>query len=241
MTDVVSRPGRVIRRTVGEQAADYVRGLIVSGELGPGRRVPQAEIAEAFGISRTPLREALVILEREGWISIEAHRGAFVNGLDARTVADHYRLYGLLLGLAASLAIERGGPGLAGELTAIRDDFTTATEPDDRSRLAVRFNRLLVDAADSPRLGQMLKQMRGLPLEHYYSLVPAGPARQQQELDAVIGAVRERDGTAASEAYARLMADAGAEVIDVLVARGVIDADHESGRDTGPDAERRGE
>lgn len=220
--EVRERPTGVVRRTVGEQAADYVRGLILDGELAPGERIPQTEVASAFGISRTPLREALVILEREGWISIEAHRGAFVNAFDARTIEDHYRIYGALLGLAGTLAIERGGPELAGVLDRIRADFAAAIDADEQSRLAVRFNRLLLDTAGSPRLRQLIEQMRGLPLVRYYDLVPDAAARQEAGFDEIIRAVRIGDGDAVTDAYARLMADAGTRMMLALSSRGVM-------------------
>src|SRR5205807_1670763 len=70
------------RRSSGNQAADYIRTLIFEGQLRPGQRVPQEDVAEALSLSRIPVREGLIALEREGWVSIELNRGAFVNTLD---------------------------------------------------------------------------------------------------------------------------------------------------------------
>src|SRR5438552_1306263 len=76
------------RRSSGEQAAAYTRRLIFEGELRPGDRVPQHDVAEALALSRIPVREALIALEREGWVTIELNRGAFINALDADAVRD---------------------------------------------------------------------------------------------------------------------------------------------------------
>lgn len=223
--DVVAGTGpRMARRTVGDQAADHVRGLIVDGHLRPGERVPQAEIAAAFGISRTPLREALVVLEREGWLTIEPHRGAFVNALDARSISDHYRLYGLLLGFAVTLAVERCGDGLADTLDDWRRAFGATADSRERSRVVLGFNRTLLEAAGSFRLRQVLRMMRGLPLEHYFDLVPAAAGRQERLFAAVVAAVRDEDVEAAAAAYAAVMADTAGDVIRVLDRRGVIGA-----------------
>ena len=73
----------MIRQSSGEQAAVHIRRLIFDGELRPGDRVPQDEIAHTLGISRIPVREALIALEREGWVTIEMHRGAFISAIDA--------------------------------------------------------------------------------------------------------------------------------------------------------------
>ena len=76
------------RLSSGDQAALYIRRLIFDGDLRPGTRVPQDEIAQTLGVSRIPVREALIALEREGWVTIELHRGAFINALDEDAVRE---------------------------------------------------------------------------------------------------------------------------------------------------------
>src|SRR5262249_55944886 len=88
-------PANVMRLSRGDEAAQYIRSLIFDGDLQPGDRVPQDEVAKVLGVSRIPVREALITLEGEGWVSIELNRGAFVNGYDANSVVDHYDLYGM--------------------------------------------------------------------------------------------------------------------------------------------------
>src|SRR2546430_1445966 len=118
---------RLARRSSGDEAALLIRRMIFDGALRPGERVPQDDVAAMLGISRIPVREALIALEREGWVTIEMHRGAFVNALDARSVRDHYELFGLVSGFAAPLAMARAGP----ELVARRSDLMAACEPTD--------------------------------------------------------------------------------------------------------------
>ena len=73
-------------------------------DLKPGTRVPQDDIARVLGVSRIPVREALIALEREGWVTIEMHRGAFVNALDEQAARDTYELFGLVYGFAVRRA-----------------------------------------------------------------------------------------------------------------------------------------
>ncbi len=96
---MAAAPARDIppRLTSGEQAALYIRRLVFDGDLKPGDRVPQDSVAAALGMSRIPVREALIALEREGWVTIETHRGAFVNGFDRQAVRDHYALLFVLI------------------------------------------------------------------------------------------------------------------------------------------------
>src|SRR5947209_10440375 len=106
------------------RAALHIRRQIFDGTLRPGRRVPSAAIADQLGISRIPVREALIGLEREGWVTIEHNRGATVNAISENTVRDHFELYGSTYGLAARRAIERAGDdrALARQLTAMARD-----------------------------------------------------------------------------------------------------------------------
>jgi DNA-binding GntR family transcriptional regulator len=76
---VLSQPaGLVARRSAATEAENYITQLIFNGELAPGSRVPQDQIAEILGLSKAPIREALIALSHYGWVRLEANRGAFV-------------------------------------------------------------------------------------------------------------------------------------------------------------------
>lgn len=213
---------RLSRPSSGARAVKYVRDLIIDGVLPAGTRIPQNDIAQALGISKIPLREALVVLEGEGWITIEAHRGAFVNELTADVVSDHFGMYGLLLGFAAQRAIDRGSPNLTADLTAIRKRFICASDAAEKGRLAVEFNKTVVAAARSSRLAAILRSMRGFPLPDFYSLVPSIARTQARQMNAVIAAVQAKDEGAALDAYVRLMSGAAHGIAEVLRERGVL-------------------
>ena len=93
--------------TKSDLAYTRVRGLILSGELEPGAVLPQAAIAQAIGISTTPLREALRRLKQEGLVELDAHKDARVRPLDATEARDLLELRRNLDPLAASLAAQR--------------------------------------------------------------------------------------------------------------------------------------
>ena len=102
------------RPSSGDLVAIHVRSLIFNGELRQGDRVHQDDIARQLGVSRIPVREAIIALDREGWLTITPHRGAFVHGLDEDSLRDHYELLGLVYGLAARRAVSRTTPDGAG-------------------------------------------------------------------------------------------------------------------------------
>src|ERR1700684_2786929 len=121
-----SRQAKLVRTPSGEHIASHVRSLIFEGELRPGMRVPQDAIAQDLGVSRIPVREALIVLEREGWVTNEMHRGAFINALDEPTVHDHYELFGLIYGFAAKRAASRRSAELPDHLAELQITFANA-------------------------------------------------------------------------------------------------------------------
>src|SRR6202042_2251332 len=135
-----SRQAKLVRTPSGEHIASHVRRLIFEGELRPGTRVPQDTIAGDLGVSRIPVREALIVLEREGWVTNEMHRGAFINALDEQSVHDHYELYGLIFGFAAQRALSRRSADLPTRLAEIQEEFAEATSPSEHYRLSLEFH-----------------------------------------------------------------------------------------------------
>src|ERR1039458_4203647 len=79
---VAGRGTRLVRTPSGQYIASHIRRLIFEGELRAGMRVPQDAIANDLGVSRIPVREALIVLRSEGWVTNEMHRGAFIRALD---------------------------------------------------------------------------------------------------------------------------------------------------------------
>jgi DNA-binding GntR family transcriptional regulator len=215
--------GPMIRRSSGEHAALYIRRLIFDGELRPGARVPQDEIAQTLGISRIPVREALIALEREGWVTIEMHRGAFINAIDAHAVRDHYELYGLVYGFAAKRALARHDPDLLDRLGVIEQRLVATDNPVDLGRLSVEFQATVVDAAHSPRIKVVLRAMSALVPGEFFAEVPGAAEVQKRGLPAVLRAARRWDGDRAAEEYVRLMRRMGDKVVQLFRDRGLFD------------------
>ncbi len=94
-------------QTLREKIVDTIREAIVNGVLGPDTKISEPELAERFGISRTPIREALRQLESEGFITVVPRKGAVVSRLSKKDVEDFYELKGILEGYAARRSVAR--------------------------------------------------------------------------------------------------------------------------------------
>jgi DNA-binding GntR family transcriptional regulator len=217
-------PERLRRRSSGEQVALYIRKLIFDGELRPGMRVPQDKVARQLAVSRIPVREALISLENEGWVTNELHRGAFVNALDEEAVRDHYELFGITYGFAARKATERRGPALARELRRLVKSMAETDQPQEVTTLAIEFHARVVDAARSPRTKVMLRSMAGMLPGDFFELVPGAISTLRRGTTAVTRAIGRGDAVAAGEEYLRMMRREGELVVGVLRERGLLDA-----------------
>lgn len=217
-----ARP-ELVRRSSGEHAAVHIRRLIFDGELRPGTRVPQEQIAQALGISRIPIREALIALEREGWVTIELHRGAFVNALDERAVRDTYDLFGLVYGFAVRRAVERSDGELAVRLRGLADAVGARDDPDEIGANVLAFHAAIVDAAASPRVRVVLRSMSGLIPGSFFALVPGAIESERKGLSAIARAVGRHDAEKAAAGYERMMRKQGEHVVQLFAQRGLFD------------------
>jgi len=102
-----------VKSVMPVRAAEEIRGAILSGALLPGTRIKQEELAARLGVSREPVRQALLLLQREGLVSTEPGRTATVARLDRRVIADVYEFREVVDGLVAAKVAKRPGLGLA--------------------------------------------------------------------------------------------------------------------------------
>jgi DNA-binding GntR family transcriptional regulator len=220
----VANGSGLVRMSTGDQAALYIRRLMFDGDLRPGTRVPQDEIAQALGVSRIPVREALIALEREGWVTIELHRGAFINALDEQSVRDHYELYGLVYGFAAKRALRRSNAGeLVEVLEQIVGDLPAAKQPADFTRVAFAFHRSVVNAARSHHINVVIRAMSGLVPGDFFSLVPDAIAIERRGLPVIARAVAAGDDDRVADEYLRMMQSVGEQVVELFERRGLFE------------------
>jgi DNA-binding GntR family transcriptional regulator len=212
----------VVRRSSGEHAALYIRRLIFDGVLRQGDRVPQDAIAERLGLSRVPVREALLSLEREGWITIRPHRGAFISALDEDVVRDHYELYGHVFGFAAARAAKRHTRAALSELTGLQKQIVAAEDPQSAWRLNQAFHRAIVDMARSPRLHAVLNALAGIVPGNFFELVPGSIEVERQGTGAVLRAIKRGDADKAAAEYAKMMLKQGDLVVALFQARRIL-------------------
>jgi DNA-binding GntR family transcriptional regulator len=221
-SSVAARGAKLVRTPSGQHIALHIRRLIFEGELRAGMRVPQDAIASDLGVSRIPVREALIVLEREGWVTNEMHRGAFISALDEQAVHDHYELYGLICGFAADRALARGAADLPQRLADLQTSFARAGSAEELFDLSFAFHGAIVKAAASPRISVAMRAMSALVPGNFFELVPNSVDVEKRGLAAIVRAMKLGDGEKASAEYVKMMRQIGNKVAQLFKERGLF-------------------
>jgi DNA-binding GntR family transcriptional regulator len=192
-------------RALYEEVAELLRQRIFKRELEPGSWIDELKIAEDYGISRTPLREALKVLAAEGLVTMKVRRGAYVTEVNEKDLRDVYHLLGLLESDAAGVVAMRATPAQLQELQALHDELETAgSGKPDRERffeINERFHMRLLEIADNRWRNQMVADLRKvMKLNRHNSLLKSGRIEESlAEHRAVMAALQAHDATAASQ------------------------------------------
>jgi DNA-binding GntR family transcriptional regulator len=153
-----SREGMHGELRSSERVYRQIREAILSGELRSHSRLVELTLAEQFGVSRTPVREALKRLSAEGLVIIDPPNGTVVRGIDEREVEEIYTIREVLDGLAARLAAHRILPEDLTRLKSLMEIMTTALEERREEALVqanIRFHDIIYGAAESTRLTEL--------------------------------------------------------------------------------------
>src|ERR1700740_3346832 len=132
-------------RALYEEVAELLRQRIFSRELEPGSWIDELKLADEYGISRTPLREALKVLAAEGLVTMKVRRGAYVTEVSERDLAEVYHLLALLESDAAAVVATQATEGQLKELQSLQAELEGAVQ--DRERFFAvneRFHMLLL-------------------------------------------------------------------------------------------------
>ena len=219
----VDQPRGLLRPTSTQQVADYIRRQIFEGKLRVGERVPQDEIAAELGVSRVPVREAVIALDREGWVMIQPHRGAFVVGLDENSTRDHYELLGRVYGYGAHRTAERATPEQIAALAAVHRKLQAATNPHEFSQLNMEFLRRLVSMAASRRVSATVRLMAvSIVPGDFFAEVPDAIRIHKRHLRVIVKALKAGDGETAEREIISMLRQESDLVVALLTERGVI-------------------
>jgi DNA-binding GntR family transcriptional regulator len=203
--------------TLREKILENIRDAIISGALKGGSRVSEPDLAERYGISRTPIREAFRQLESEGFLTVIPRRGAVVSEFSVKDVEEFYAIKSILEGYAAHRACEKLTAKELDRLQAINDRLAElAAHNDIRTffRIHNDFHDVFIKAADNEKLRELITSLvsRFQRLRLMSISLPGRMGISVQEHEKIIEAFRLKDAETA-EMLVRKNAENGGRVL----------------------------
>jgi DNA-binding GntR family transcriptional regulator len=187
--------------TTPDLIADTLREEILRGEVAPGQALRQEELAERFGVSRLPVRDALLRLEAQGLVHVYPNRGAFVISLSADEITEIYEMRILLEGDIIERAVSRMTPEHWRQIDAAHAEATRTAGGPEWVEGDWKFHRALYEPAARPRQLTMIEQLRSTVARYSraYDALPTRTSEWLADHDAILEACRARAAVAAKQ------------------------------------------
>ncbi|MDP2017198.1 GntR family transcriptional regulator [Hydrogenophaga sp.] len=187
-------------RALYEEVAELLRQRIFKRELEPGSWIDELKLAEEYGISRTPLREALKVLAAEGLVTMKVRRGAYVTEVSEKDLADVYHLLSLLESDAAGVVAQQATDDELAELQTLHNALESAVGERDRFfALNEQFHMRVLELARNRWREQMVADLRKvMKLNRHNSLLKTGRIEESlAEHRAIVEALAQRNASLA--------------------------------------------
>lgn len=188
-------------RALYEEVAERLRQRIFKRELEPGSWIDEVKLAQEYGISRTPLREALKVLAAEGLVTMKVRRGAYVTEVSEQDLAEVYHLLSLLESDAAGAVARKASDAELAELQSLHTELGAAVKRRDRFFvLNERFHVRLLEIAGNRWRTQVVADLRKvMKLNRHNSLLKSGRVEESlAEHAALMQALMQRDAKRAT-------------------------------------------
>jgi len=218
------------RGSLHDELVGSLRDLIVEGELPPETRVPERELCVRFGVSRTPMREALKVLASEGLLTLLPNRGAQVVRLTMDDIDEMFPVMGALESLAGELACARITPEEIAEIRALHYQMVlhhARRELPEYFRLNQRIHERILEIAGNATLARMYGGLAGRVRRARYvaNMSTARWAKAVEEHEAILKALDERDGARLGQILKMHLANKCETVKESLTAGASLDSE----------------
>ena len=220
----MSSQRRLVRTKTSAAVVDYVLEQLFDGEIRSGDRIDLDELCETLEVSRLPVREALVMLERDGIVSTKYHRGVFVEPFDAQSMLDDFEIMGLLSGLAVRRLAEHPDAEALARLDELHADLRKV-DGSNPARVFEIVQEIMTTehrAGGSRRLRAELRAHTGF-LPHAFRFIDRSHATTVKAHAEVLRFIRAGDGERAAQRRLEDFRDAGKRVVRELRRRGVLE------------------
>jgi DNA-binding GntR family transcriptional regulator len=215
---------RLVRTKTSAAVVEYVLEELFEGRLSSGDRIDLEKVCATLDVSRIPVREAMVMLERDGIVSTKYHRGVYVEPFDAESILDDFEIMGLLSGVAVRRLADKRNPETVAALQRLVDELR-ATPPEDGERTFELVQQIITlehRVGGSRRLRAELRSYSGFLPRAYRIITDRSHDSTVKAHARVLRAIVAGDGEKAARYRLEDFRDAGKRVVRELERRGVI-------------------
>lgn len=224
--------GPIPRKSLTDELVERLRDEIIEGTLRAGERVPEVEICARYGVSRTPLREALKVLAAEGLVTLALNRGATVARISASDIEELFPIIGALEALAGRQAAARAGDRDVERVEALHRQMVARHEADDwvgYSKLNRRIHEAIFEIAGNQALAALYQQL--LVRIHAVRFVARkSPERWREAIEdhvRMLDALRARDGEALAGILEAHLEHKAGSVLEALATLDAVNSGHQ--------------
>ena len=191
----------IVRKSLTDELVARLRDLIIEGELAAGAKIPEAELCALYGVSRTPMREALKVLAAEGLVTLTLNRGASVAKITQQEIDELFPIIGALEALAGEAACARITERQLANLERLHADMLARFRDGDwleYSKLNRQIHEAIFEASGNTALAALYQQLL-VRIHAVRFVAKKTPERWRQAIDdheQMMVALRARDGTA---------------------------------------------
>ncbi len=198
-TDTNTPAEPIIRRTLHDELLERLRQMIIDGDLMPGEKVPEKDLCDRFGVSRTPLREALKVLANDGLVTLTPNRGAMIADLTLEDLEEAFPIMGALEALSGEMACANITDAEITDIKKLHNKMVAhyeAREIKPYFRTNQKIHEMILAAARNQTLSSLYRGFEGRIRQARY-LANMSTSRWTQavrEHEKIIAALEARDG-----------------------------------------------
>jgi len=217
------RPSTHLRRqTTADAVAENLRQRVFDGALRPGDRINVDAIASELGVSRVPVREALIGMTRDGLMVTPPHKGVYVGDFDEGVLRDHFEIVGMVQGMAAAHLVEARDPAVVASLGDIVQQLASTAESDDIHRLGTEFHRIINREGGTSRERSVLRALARMLPTGFILQIAGGAEATSAGAPRIYDAILRGSPDDARRACLEVQRERGELVIEHLRRRGVL-------------------
>ena len=226
-TDISTPAEPIIRRTLHDELLERLRQMIIDGDLMPGEKVPEKDLCDRFGVSRTPLREALKVLANDGLVTLTPNRGAMIADLTLEDLEEAFPVMGALEALSGEMACANITDAEITDIKKLHNKMVAhyeAREIKPYFRTNQQIHEMILAAARNQTLSSLYRGLEGRIRQARY-LANMSTSRWTQavrEHEKIIAALEARDGAGLAKILKNHLASKFETVKDAIQNRGNI-------------------